>query len=163
MLDLSLSKQGCILELNQTVNMCAIATQGQGRIHILHQFKYDMSNPMNPAGTNELWTLVGSESHVGTMTVPESVFESVESLVPEWADLGAAVDANGVSALTGSAATVTNPKITTRRVKVVPPFIAKALMATGSKSAAELCLWTIKALRDFDTAALGAAPGAAAA
>jgi hypothetical protein len=163
MLDLSLSKQGCVLELNQTVDMCAVATQGQGRIHILHQFKYDMSNPMNPDGTNELWTLVGSESHVGTMTVPESAFESVESLVPEWADLGAAVDAKDILALKGSAATITNPKITTRRVKVVPPFIAKALMATGSNSAAELCLWTIKALRDFDTAALGAAPGAAAA
>eukprot|EP00978_Attheya_sp_CCMP212_P021748 scaffold63905_cov46-Attheya_sp.AAC.7 len=118
---------------------------------------------MNPHGTDQLWTLVGSEAHAGVMTVPVAAFSSMEALVPKWSDLATAGDKATLVVLQPSAATTTNPKINTRRLTIIPPFIAKALMDTGLGDAAELCIWTIKALSEFDTARTATSPGAAAA
>jgi hypothetical protein len=163
MLEISISAQACAIQLNQTTDLCGIAAQGSGKIHLVHQFQYDMAQPMNPQGTDQLWTLVGSEAHAGVMTVPATAFATVEALVPEWSDLAAAGDKAILVALQPSAATTTNPKLNTRRITIIPPFLAKALMDTGLDDAAELCIWTIKALSDFDTARTATSPGAAAA
>jgi hypothetical protein len=159
----TLSDNACFIELNQMSDLCAIATQDNGRVHLIHQFHFDPQNPLNPKGTNQLWTLVGSEAHVGTMTIPLTAMAQVESLVPEWSALRAIVDRTSLLALTSDPATATNPKVTTRRLMVIPHFLAKSLMDTGLDDAAELCIWAIKALNDFDTAANTATPAAAAA
>jgi hypothetical protein len=163
MLEISLSDHACVLQLSQTQDLCGIAAQRSGQIHLIHQFKHDLNQPLNPQGTDELWTLVGTEAHVVVLKVPAAAFASVEALVPEWSDLEAAGDKATLLALQPSAATPTNPKINTRRIKIIPPFLAKALMDTGLDDAAELCIWTIKALKDFETARTATSPGAAAA
>eukprot|EP00978_Attheya_sp_CCMP212_P035781 scaffold157729_cov59-Attheya_sp.AAC.1 len=80
-------------------DLCAIAMQDDGRVHLIHQFHFDPQNPLNPKGTNQLWTLVGSEAHVGTMTIPLTAMAQVESLVPKWSALRAIGDRTTLLAL----------------------------------------------------------------
>ena len=95
----TLSDNACFIELNQMSDLCAIATQDNGRVHLIHQFHFDPQNPLNPKGTNQLWTLVGSEAHVGTMTIPLTAMTQVESLVPEWSALRTIGDRSALLAL----------------------------------------------------------------
>ena len=158
-----LTANACFIQLAQMSDLCAIATQGDGRVHLIHQFHFDPQNPLNPNGTNQLWTLVGSEAHVGTMVVPLTAMDQVENPVPKWSALRAIADRSSLLALKSDPATATNPTVTVRRVMVIPHFLAKALMDKCMDDAAELCIWAIKALQDFDAAATTTTPMAATA
>jgi hypothetical protein len=75
--------------------------------------------------------------------------------------LVAAVDKAGLLALQPSAAIATNPKINMCHIKVIPPFLAKALINMRLSDAAKLGMWMInKALLDYKH--MATSPGAAA-
>jgi hypothetical protein len=85
----------------------------------------------------------------------------VESLVPEWSALSAICDCMALLALTPDPATLAISQSYHAQMIVIPHFLSKTLMDTGTDNAADLCLWEIRALQDLDMATTATTPAAA--
>lgn len=140
------------LELvDDMMELVALLPTDDGKIKIVHQFRYDRRSPANPTGSNSLWALVGCGAMAYPVQLDMRLLNSCSGLAPTYAELSGASNAEAVKALTHPARESRNtPKFEGKKMVVIPHFLVAPLIDANTEDAAELLVVLCRALADFD-------------